>query len=43
MPSNIWRVSSGIVGNVCVTQGDEAAESVQDFIEFVVQNIAWNL
>ena len=43
MPSNIWRVSSGILGNVCVTQGDEAAESVQDFMEFVVQNIAWNL
>ena len=38
------RVSSDISGNVCVTQGDEGAGSVKDFMEFVVQNIvAWNL
>ena len=29
------RVSSEIPGNVCVTQGDEDAVSVQDFMEFV--------
>ena len=38
------RVSSDIPGNVCVTQGDEDAGSVKDFMEFVVQNIvAWCL
>ena len=33
------RVSSDIPGNVWVTQGDEDARSVKDFMEFVVQNI----
>ena len=37
------RVPSDIPGNVCVTQGYEDEGSVQDFMEFVVQNIAWNL
>ena len=34
---------SSIPGNVFVTQGDEEAGPVQDFMEFVIQNIAWNL
>ena len=42
MPPNI-PVSSGILGNACITQGDEDAGSVQDFMKFVVQNIAWNV
>ena len=33
--------SSDIPGTVFVTQGDEDAGSVQDFMEFAVQNIAW--
>ena len=40
---SFWRVPSDIPGNVCVTQGDEDDGSVQDFMEFVVQPIAWNL
>ena len=39
----LWGIKPSIPGNVCVTQGNEDARSVQDFLEFVVQNSTWNL